>query len=62
LHQLATLSDPPPYERIYALPSDLDLRPLTEYRISGWVRGRDKSVPLFELNFRTDSHGRPVAY
>jgi len=62
LHQLATLSDPPPYERIYALPSDLDLRPLTEYRISGWVRGRDKSVPLFELNFRTDSQGRPVAY
>ena len=61
-HQPMTLSDPCAYERIYALPSDLNLKPLTEYRISGWVRGQDKSVPLFEFNFRTDSQGRPVAY
>lgn len=57
-----TLSDSPPYERIYALPSDLNLKPLAEYRISAWVRGQDKSVPLFEFNFRTDSQGKPVAY
>jgi hypothetical protein len=61
-NQPVSLSDPSAYERIYALPSDLDLKPLTEYRISGWVRGQDKSVPLFEFNFRTDSQGRPVAY
>jgi hypothetical protein len=61
-NQPVTLSDPCAYERIYALPSDLNLKPLTEYRISGWVRGQDKSVPLFEFNFRTDYQGRPVAY
>ena len=61
-NQPVTLSDPSAYERIYALPSDLNLKPLTEYRISGWVRGQDKSVPLFEFNFRTDNQGRPVAY
>ncbi len=61
-NQPVTLSDPCAYERIYALPSDLNLKPLAEYRISGWVRGQDKSVPLFEFNFRTDSQGRPVAY
>jgi hypothetical protein len=60
--QPVTLSDPCAYERVYALPPDLNLKPLTEYRISGWVRGQDKSVPLFEFNFRTDSQGRPVAY
>jgi hypothetical protein len=61
-NQPVTLSDPCAYERIYALPSDLNLKPLTEYRISGWVRGQNKSVPLFEFNFRTDNQGRPVAY
>jgi len=61
-NQPVTLSDPSPYERIYALPTDLNLKPMTEYRISGWVRGQDKSVPLFEFNFHTDNQGRPVAY
>jgi hypothetical protein len=57
-----TLSDPCAYERIYALPADLDLKPLTAYRISGWVRGQNKSLPLFQFNFRTDRQGRPVAF
>ncbi|MGB7769410.1 MAG: alkaline phosphatase family protein [Verrucomicrobiia bacterium] len=50
------------YERIYALPTDLILKPLTEYRISGWVRAQSKSISLFKFNFYTDSHGRPAAY
>ncbi|HLX96586.1 MAG TPA: hypothetical protein VKU37_12650, partial [Verrucomicrobiae bacterium] len=54
--------DPCAYERIYALPGDLILKPLTEYQISGWVRGLNKSVPLFEFNFHTDRLGRPAAY
>ena len=61
-NQPVTLSDPCAYERIYALPPDLNLKPLSEYRISGWVRGQNKSVPLFEFNFGTDNQGRPVAY
>jgi hypothetical protein len=44
------------------LPADLILKPLTEYRISGWVRGPNQSVPLFEFNFHTDRQGRPAAY
>ena len=60
--QPVTLSEPCAYERIYALPSDLILKPLAEYRISGWVRGQNKSVPIFEFNFRTDSQGRPAAF
>jgi len=50
------------YERVYALPSDLILKPLTEYRISGWVRDQNKSISLFEFNFYTGSRGRPAAY
>jgi hypothetical protein len=50
------------YERIYALPPDLILKPQAEYRISGWVRGPNRSIPLFEFNFHTDSQGRPAAY
>ncbi len=50
------------YERVYALPSDLILKPHTEYQISGWVRDRNKSISLFEFNFYTDNQGRPAAY
>jgi len=50
------------YERVYALPPDLILKPQTEYRISGWVRAQSKSISLFEFNFNTDSRGRPAAY
>jgi hypothetical protein len=61
-NQPATFLDPPAYERIYVLPPDLILKPQTEYRISGWLRDRDKSVSLFEFNFYTDSQGRPAAF
>jgi hypothetical protein len=50
------------YERIYAFPSDLILKPQTEYRISGWIRAQSKSISLFEFNFYTDSRGQPAAY
>jgi hypothetical protein len=50
------------YERIYALPPDLILKPQTEYRISGWIRAQSKSISLFEFNFYTDRQGRPAAY
>ncbi len=50
------------YERIYACPGTLGLEPKAEYRISGWVRGADKNVGRFDFTFRTDEHGRPVAY
>jgi len=50
------------YERVYAFPSDLALKPQAEYRISGWIRDRNKSISLFEFDFYTDSRGRPAAY
>ena len=49
-------------ERIYALPSDLVLEPRTEYKISGWISGRDETAPLFAFNFRTGDDGKPLAY
>jgi hypothetical protein len=61
-NQPVSFPNPCAYERVYALPTDLILRPRAEYRISGWVRGRNKSIPLFEFNFRTDRQGRPAAY
>ncbi len=61
-NQPVAFSDPPAYERVYALPSDLVLKPLTEYRISGWIRGQSKSLNLFEFDFHTDGRGRPAAY
>ncbi len=54
--------DQAPCERVYALPPDLILKPQAEYRITGWIRDRNKSTSLFEFNFHTDSHGRPAAY
>jgi hypothetical protein len=57
-----SLPDERAYERIYALPSDLILKPQTTYRISGWIRSRNKSISLFEFTFHTDSRGRPAAY
>jgi hypothetical protein len=50
------------YERIYALPPDLILKPQTEYRMSGWIRDQNKSISLFEFTFYTDTRGRPAAY
>ncbi|MGA3283846.1 MAG: hypothetical protein ABSD57_05235 [Verrucomicrobiota bacterium] len=57
-----SLPDKCAYERVYALPPDLVLKPQAEYRISGWIRDRNKSISLFEFTFRTNSHGQPVAY
>lgn len=62
LNRPVSFSDPPAYERVYALPSDLILKPQTEYRISGWIRGQSKSFSLFHFNFYTDRQGRPAAY
>jgi len=62
LNRPVSFSDPPAYERVYALPSDLILKPQTEYRISGWIRGQSKSFSLFKFNFHTDRQGRPAAY
>jgi hypothetical protein len=50
------------YERVYAFPADLNLEPQNEYRISGQVRDQEKNTRIFEFTFRTDSHGRPIAY
>ena len=61
-NQPISFPDPCAYERIYALPPDLNLKPQTEYRISGWIRAQGKSISLFEFNFYTDSQGRPAAY
>jgi hypothetical protein len=61
-NQPVSFSDPSPGERVYALPSDLILKPLAEYRISGWIRGQSKSFNVFEFNFYTDRQGRPAAY
>jgi hypothetical protein len=57
-----SLPDPCAYERIYALPPDLILKPQTEYRISGWIRDQNESISLFEFIFYTDNQGRPAAY
>jgi hypothetical protein len=61
-NQPVSFPDPSAHERIYALPPDLILKPQMEYRISGWIRSRNKSISLFEFTFHTDSHGRPAAY
>jgi hypothetical protein len=50
------------YERVYACPANLGLEPRAEYRISGWVPGADKDAGRFDFTFRTDDHGKPVAY
>jgi hypothetical protein len=54
--------DKNPCERVYAFPPDLILKPQATYRISGWIRDRNKSISLFEFTFHTDSRGRPAAY
>lgn len=49
-------------ERIYALPADLILEPLTEYKISGEIQEPNKSIELFAFNFRTGADGKPLAF
>jgi hypothetical protein len=62
LHQPVPFPDPYAYERVYALPAGLVLESLKEYSISGQVRDRKKTIPIFEFTFRTDTRGLPVAY
>ena len=50
------------WERIYALQPDLILEPQTQYQLSGWIGDREKNIRLFEINFHTNSRGRPAAY
>jgi hypothetical protein len=57
-----TFADPCAYERVYALPPDLNLEPEKTYRISGWVTDRKKHTRIFNFPFSTDHHGLPVAY
>jgi hypothetical protein len=49
-------------ERIYALPADLKLEPLTEYKMSGWIQDEPGAGPLFALSFRTSRDGQPAAF
>jgi hypothetical protein len=49
-------------ERIYELPAIPNLRPGTEYKMSGWVSGAGKQEPLFTFIFRTDPGGQPLVY
>ena len=51
-----------PYERVYALPSDLILDPHKTYQISGRLRDQQKNPRIFKFVFRTDSRGLPAAY
>ncbi len=54
--------DPASYERVYALPSNVVFEPGAEYMISGLVNDGKKKDPIFRFAFRTDDHGKPVAY
>jgi hypothetical protein len=54
--------DRPAYERVYALPPDVGLKPENLYRISGRIRDRKKTIQIFKFPFCTDSRGLPVAY
>jgi hypothetical protein len=51
-----------PYERVYALPSDLVLEPGKTYRMSGRIRDGNKIIQLFKFSFRTNDRGVPAAY
>jgi hypothetical protein len=50
------------HERVYALPADLSLAPLSEYAISGWIPGQPGADRLFSISFHTSKHGQPLAF
>lgn len=56
------LPDPVAYERVYALPTDIVFDPSADYLISCRVGHGERSSETFSFDFRTDGHGRPVAY
>ncbi len=53
---------PSSYERVYACPTNLNLKPYSVYQVSGWMHDGSKNVSLFEFNFNTDDSGQPVPY
>ena len=56
------IPDSTSYERVYAPPSGLILKPRQEYRIAGWFQHEGKSVRLFRFSFFSDARGWPTAY
>ena len=50
------------YERVYALPPGLILKPQEAYWISGRLRDQKEDTRIFKFAFRTDSRGLPAAY
>ena len=49
-------------ERVYALPMNLNLAPLTEYTMSGWIKDQPKTDKLFTFSFYTSRNGQPAAF
>ncbi len=60
INQPVTLPDQNECERVYELPSGIALDPKKTYRISGHMRSSERTSPIFEFTFQTDSHGSPV--
>jgi hypothetical protein len=50
------------FERVYALPSKLNLEAGEAYLISGKIRAGRQGHKIFSFTFRTDQHGVPAAY
>ena len=62
LNQPLTFLKDPPNERVYEFPPDLKLEPSAQYDMTGSIRAGKKTVPLFELPFRTMANGEPAAF
>lgn len=62
LNEPLALADSNTSERVYALPADLNLKPQSEYNISGLLKGQPKDNPLFEFSFHTTENGQPAAF
>jgi len=50
------------FERVYALPSKLNLEAGEAYLISGKIRAGRQGHKIFSFTFRTDQHGMPAVY
>jgi len=57
-----SLPDHCPYERVYALRTELTLEPRKVYRMSGRIQGGEMHPSNFKFLFRTDSQGVPMPY
>lgn len=60
--ELPLFPEAAPFERVYECPPDFVLDPDSAYRLSGHIRAGTADASVFVLEFRTDSHGRPVAF